>query len=105
MIARMWHGMTPEALGDEYLDYLNATGVPELKSTAGNLGVIVLRRTENGIAHFLLTSYWESRAAIVKFAGADIEKARYYPDDARYLLELEPTVAHYEVVVGQEVFS
>ena len=42
MIARMWHGMVPEALGDEYQAYLDATGVPELKSTPGNLGVIIL---------------------------------------------------------------
>lgn len=103
MIARMWHGMVPEALGDEYQDYLDATGVPGLKSTPGNLGVIILRRTKNGRVHFLLTSFWESLETISAFAGPDIEKARYYPRDDQYLIELEPNVTHYEVVAGQEL--
>ena len=35
----------------------------------------------------------------MKFAGAEIEKARYYPEDEAFLLELEPNVAHYEVLL------
>src|SRR5256885_10813478 len=31
------------------------------------------------------------------FAGDDVERAHYYPEDRDYLLELEPTVTHYEV--------
>jgi hypothetical protein len=50
------------------------------------------------VAHFLLISLWESWNAIRSFAGEDIERARYYPQDAEYLLELEPKVTHYEVV-------
>ena len=105
MIARVWHGMVPEDKADAYLDYVNRTGVPGLSSTPGNLGVLVFRRVEHGTAHFLLSSLWESYDAISKFAGPDIELARYYPEDENYLIELEPTVTHYEVVVGQEVFQ
>ncbi len=36
--------------------------------------------------------------AIRRFAGDDVERARYYPEDRAYLLELEPGVAHYEVL-------
>ncbi|MEJ7842646.1 MAG: hypothetical protein WKF95_12830 [Rubrobacter sp.] len=32
------------------------------------------------------------------FAGTDPEKARYYPDDERFLTDFESTVEHYEVV-------
>jgi len=95
--------MALEALADEYQDYIYATGLPGLKSTPGNLGVIILRRTENGRVHFLLTSFWESFEAISRFTGPDIEKAKYYPDDEKYLIELEPKVTHYEVIVGQEM--
>jgi hypothetical protein len=45
-------------------------------------------------------SLWDSLEAIRAFAGDDVERARYYPEDASYLLELEPTVAHYEVLVA-----
>ena len=50
-------------------------------------------------AHFLLLTLWESEDAIKRFAGSNIEKAKYYPEDELFLLELEPTVTHYEVVV------
>ena len=48
-------------------------------------------------AHFITLTFWESRDAIVAFAGADIEVAKYYPEDEKYVLEFEPTVAHYEL--------
>jgi len=41
---------------------------------------------------------WESIAAIKQFAGDDYEKARYYPEDKDFLLELEPAVSHYEIL-------
>jgi heme-degrading monooxygenase HmoA len=99
MIARTWHGITDADRADEYLAYLNETGVPELQATPGNQGVYVLRRIEDDTAHFLLISLWASREAIARFAGAEIEAARYYPEDRDYLHELEPTVTHYEVMV------
>jgi len=99
MIARTWHGVTKASKADEYLDYLNKTGVPEYRSTKGNLGVYVLRRFEGNQAHFLLLTMWESEDAIKGFAGSDIEKAKYYPEDEEFLLELEPTVTHYDVML------
>ena len=99
MIARIWHGVTAAAKADEYLAYLHQTGIPDYQETAGNLGVYVLRRIEADQAHFQLMSLWESFDAIKRFAGADFEKARYYPEDEAFLLELEPQVTHYEVFV------
>jgi hypothetical protein len=100
MIARLWHGVTPASKADAYLTYLNETGVPDSRSTAGNQGVYVLRRIEGNQAHFLFLSLWESRAAIERFAGVAIETARYYPQDPDYLLELEPHVIHYEIAAS-----
>jgi heme-degrading monooxygenase HmoA len=99
MIARIWHGATAAAKSDEYLDYLRATGVPDYRATEGNRGVYVLRRIEGERAHFLTVSLWESIDEIKRFAGSDPEKARYYPRDEEFLLDFEPTVAHYEVLV------
>lgn len=97
MIARLWHGMVPEDRAEAYLEYLNRTGVPDYRATEGNRGVQVLRRTEDGRTHFLLVSLWESWDAVRAFAGDDVERARYYPVDEEYLLEMEPRVTHYEV--------
>ena len=99
MIARIWHGVTEAARAEDYADYLNQTGVPDLRATEGNRAVYVLRQIEADQAHFVLISLWESADAIRRFAGPDMSVARYYPEDESYLLELEPTVAHYEVLV------
>ena len=102
MIARIWHGVTPASKADAYLEYLNKTGVPGYWATPGNRGVHVLWRIEGEQAHFLTISFWESLEAVKQFAGEDSEQARYYPGDADFLLEFEPTVAHYEVMDGTE---
>jgi heme-degrading monooxygenase HmoA len=97
MIARIWRGRTPSSRADEYFEYLKKTGLPESRSTNGNQGVYILRRIKDGEAEFLFLSLWESIAAIKRFAGEDYEKARYYPEDKDFLLEMEPEVKHYEV--------
>ena len=102
MIARMWHGAVPRDKADAYLLYLKRTGVSSLRATPGNRGVSLLRQDEGAASHFLVISYWDSREAIRAFAGDDPEAARYYPEDADYLLELEPRVTHYEVLDSPE---
>ena len=96
--ARLWHGATPAARADDYAAYLRKTGVKDCRATPGNRGVQVLRRTIGDQAHFLFISFWDSMDSIRGFAGADVERARYYPEDRDFLLELEPTVAHWEVL-------
>jgi heme-degrading monooxygenase HmoA len=98
MIARIWHGCTRAEHADAYLDYLKETGVAGYRAVAGNLGVRILRRISEDEADFLVLSLWQSMEAVRGFAGDDLEKAVYYPRDRDYLLELEPHVAHYEVV-------
>lgn len=100
MIARIWHGVTAAAKADEYMEYLQHTGIPDYRATTGNLGVYVLRKIEEDRADFQLISLWESFAAVKAFAGSEPEKARYYPKDREFLLEMEETVSHYEVLVG-----
>jgi heme-degrading monooxygenase HmoA len=100
MIARIWHGVTPKSKADEYVEFLNKTGVKDYRATEGNLGTYVLRRIDGEQAHFLTLTFWDSVEAIKKFAGKEYEKARYYPEDKDYLLEFEEKVMHYEVVVS-----
>ena len=105
MIARIWRGVTSSSKADQYLDYLNKTGIPDYQATEGNQGVYVLRRVEADRAHFLLLTLWDSLDAIKQFAGPDFEKARYYPEDDEYLLERELTVDHYEVEAKPETIK
>jgi len=98
MIARMWRGRTKAADRDRYFEYLQRTGCPDLLATTGNRGVLVFRRADSEIAEFLLVSVWESFDAIRRFAGPDARVARYYPEDASFLLEMDPHVTHFELL-------
>lgn len=100
MIARIWRGFTRESDKDTYFEFLKKTGLKDYAATPGNLGVWTLRRVRDGKAEFTLISLWESYEAIKRFAGEDYEKAHYYPEDKKFLLEFEPHVAHYEVLSG-----
>lgn len=98
MIARIWHGRTKAADADKYRDYLIERAIPDYKSIEGNISVDILWRIEGEEAHFITLTYWENIEAIKRFAGEEIERAKYYPEDKGYLLEFEPRVIHYEVV-------
>ena len=100
MIARIWKGETPESKADQYFDFLKATGIKDYQETKGNQGVLVLRRKREGRAEFFLLTLWESWDAIRQFAGDNVEKAFYYPEDPDYLLTMEPEVEHYEVLLS-----
>ena len=94
MITRIWHGRTKSENADTYRQYIMNTGIPEYRLTAGNLNAQILQRDENGITHFWTVTQWDNFESIKFFAGKDIEKAKYYPEDEKYLLELEPNVIH-----------
>ncbi|HEX7916081.1 hypothetical protein [Rudaea sp.] len=97
MIARIWRGITLKEKADDYLAYLDRTGLADYAKTTGNRGVTVLRRIQGEHCEFMLISLWESMNAVHEFAGENPEKAVYYPEDEQYLLQMEPLVRHYEV--------
>ena len=96
MITRTWHGRTRAEDADRYLEFLKQTGVPDYARVEGNLSVKILRRIDADVCHFWTVTEWDSYDSIKKFAGEDFEKAKYYPEDKKYLLEFEPTVTHCE---------
>ena len=72
MIARTWHGRVPAEKGDEYYAYIDRTGLAEYRSTPGNRGIVVLRRTQSGITDFTLISFWDSLDAVSR-VGTDVD--------------------------------
>jgi heme-degrading monooxygenase HmoA len=98
MIARTWRGATRAADAETYVAYLHATGLKAYRDTPGNRGAFCLRRIVGDRAEFVTLSLWESEAAIKAFAGEDIGRAVYYPEDDRFLVERGPHVDHFEVV-------
>jgi hypothetical protein len=100
MIARRWHGRVPAAKGEDYLRLMAEVGLPDYRSTDGNRGAWCLHRRDGDIVHVEMFTLWEDEAAIRRFAGEDMARAKYYDFDPEFLLELEPEVVHFEVIAG-----
>ncbi len=97
-IARLWHGRVPSARADEYAAYL-AAALPKFRTIPGNRGYEMLREPAGAETHFVVVSYWTSRDAIRGYAGEDISRTRFLPRDPEFLVDPEPTVRNYDVVV------
>jgi heme-degrading monooxygenase HmoA len=95
-ITRIWHGMTKAEHANEYLKYVEETGMKEYRMVNGNISAKLLRRIEGNTCHFLTVTEWDSYDSIKTFAGNNFQKAKYYPADKEYLLEFEEKVVHYE---------
>jgi heme-degrading monooxygenase HmoA len=100
MIARIWHGKTRASDIDRYSEFVRAVAIPDYSSIPGFVSLSFLRKVEGNEAHFTLITYWKNLDAIKEFAGEDLEKAKYYPEDEEFLLEFEERVQHYEVFAG-----
>ena len=98
MIARRWHGLVPASKAEEYLRLMKDVGLADYRSTQGNLGAWCLHRSDGELVEVEMLTLWEDEAAIRRFAGDELLKAKYYDFDIDFLLELEPEVAHFEVI-------
>lgn len=100
MIARHWHGRVPAALAADYLKLMAEVALPDYREIEGNLRAWCLHRPEGDIVHVEMLTLWKDEAAIRRFAGEDLTLAKYYEFDPDFLLELETSVRHYEVIEG-----
>jgi heme-degrading monooxygenase HmoA len=97
MIVRIWRGWTRPEDTDAYAEYILGTGIVEYEATPGNQGAYIGSRPDGDRTEFLTISLWDSRDSIVAFAGDDIDRAVFYPEDDRYLIDRETTVKHFTV--------
>ena len=97
MIVRIWRGWTRPEDTEAYADYILATGIAEYTATPGNEGAYLISRRDGDRTEFLTVSFWGTEEAIVAFAGDEIDRAVFYPEDDRYLIDRETTVRHFTV--------
>jgi heme-degrading monooxygenase HmoA len=97
MMARIWHGKTHVSKYEAYTDFIRQVAIPDYEKTKGFVSLTFLRSIKDDEGHFVLITYWENLEVIKNFAGQDLEKAKYYPEDDDFLLEFEEHVQHYEV--------
>ena len=98
MIVRMWRGHVPKAKKDDYVAYLKQTGLADYGNIPGNRGVYLLSRDDGDNVEFLTLTLGTAVEAIQAFAGADYDKARYYPEDGAFLLNFMEKAEHFEVL-------
>lgn len=99
MIMREWRGRVPHDKVDAYVRVLERTGLPHYAGTAGHRGSwLLLDRERDDAAEITLLTLWTSRDAIRAFAGEDIARAVYYPEDDDFLIEKPEFLRHYEVI-------
>lgn len=96
MIARRWHGMVAADRAEEYLALMRDVAVPDYRHTPGNLGAWSLSRPDGNVVHVEMLTLWEDIEAIRRFAGDEVERAKYYDFDDDYLLEKEPRALHFD---------
>jgi heme-degrading monooxygenase HmoA len=97
VIARIWRGRVRSELLEEYRAYIARTGLADYRNTPGNLGAYMLTRHCDGYGEVITFSLWDRLDSIAAFAGNDVTRARYYPEDERFLLEFPERVEHYDV--------
>ena len=98
MIARIWRGWTRREDADAYVRYMEEVAAPDSLGTPGNRGFSVLHRPDGEREEFLTVSLWDSLESIRAFAGDEIEKAVFYPEDDRYLVDRAHAVTHIHLV-------
>ena len=96
MIVRMWRGAVRIGDVDAYLRYVQETGIDGYQRTPGNRGAWAMWAPDGDRAEIVTLSFWESWEAIKGFAGEDISRAVFYPEDDRFLVDRDLTVHHYE---------
>lgn len=97
MIARIWSGKTKVEHAEEYTEFMRNRAVRDYQKTDGLVKLTFLKRTDSNHAYFELITFWKNLEVIKNFAGDDLEKAKYYPEDQKYLLDFPDRVKHFEV--------
>ncbi len=103
VVARVWHGKTPKAKADEYQQYLS-DAIRKFPTIKGNLGYQMMR-LDGGpdgseYVEFQVVSYWESLESIKAYAGENISRTRDLPKDKDFLVNMEPHVRNYQLLVN-----
>jgi len=100
MIARIWRGRVRPGMLDDYRTYIASTGLRDYHATPGNLGAYMLTREHADYGEVITFSFWDSYDSIARFAGNPVDRARYYPEDERFLLDFPERVEHYDVTLA-----
>ena len=99
MIVRHWRGWTRVEDADTYEELLKSKVLPGLKKIEGYRGGYIFRSDETEEAEFVVVNFFESVAAVERFAGPNYAVPVIEPEAKALLSRVEPIAKHYEVRV------
>ncbi len=94
-VMRVWTGWIRSTDREAYQDYLEQTGLGEYRRTPGNLGAFAAYAEQGDECEVRTVSFWRSFDDIRGFAGDDIARAVFYPEDDRFLVRRREDVEHF----------
>jgi heme-degrading monooxygenase HmoA len=98
MIVRVWRAMATPGNAPAYREHLEGTVLPELRALPGFLGVTLMQCERGDQVELVISSRWQSMAAVRAFAGKAPDTAVVEPAARAVLVGFDRTVSHYEVV-------
>lgn len=99
MIARVWRGATRAEDAEAYSAYVEETGMRSARELPGSRGTLVLRRVVGDRAEFVTVLLFDTEDDVPGFAGDEPERAVFFPEDDRFLVERDLDVRHFEADV------
>jgi len=99
MIVRVWRAIATPGNAPAYREHLERTVLPQLRTLPGFMGVTLMQRERGDQVELVVSSRWESPAAVRAFAGPTPERAVVDPAARAVLAEFDQSVSHYEVMM------
>jgi heme-degrading monooxygenase HmoA len=97
VILRSWSGRATAAGADAYVAYVRGTLLPRLQGIEGHRGALVATRRSGDEVTVTVLTFWESMAAIRRFAGAEATAAVVEPEARAILTSGDAFVEHFDV--------
>ena len=97
MIVRVWRAVAAPENAPAYRQHLERSVLPQLRTLPGFIGITLMQCERCDGIELLVSSRWESMAAVRAFAGTNPERAVVESAARSILIEFDRTVSHYEV--------
>ena len=97
MIVRVWRAMAAPGNAPAYREHLERVVLPQLRGLPGFIGLTLMQRKRDDHIELVVSSRWESMAAVRTFAGTNPERAVVEPAARSVLIGFDHAVSHYDV--------
>ncbi len=98
MLVREWKCTCPTETVDDFINYLNETGVKDTQSIDGCCGYKIMRRKQTPEIEITFITFWDTFEQMKVYAGKNLYKAVLYPEDHLYKITSDTEVKIYHIV-------